>query len=35
MHCSYLGFKHKGDKERVDRPRLIPTLNDEQLELLT
>ncbi|CRL20701.1 unnamed protein product [Penicillium camemberti] len=35
MHCSYPGFKHKGDKERVDRPRLIPTLNDEQLELLT
>lgn len=35
MHCPYPRFKHKADRETVDLPRIVPTPNDEQLELLT
>lgn len=35
MHCPYPRFKHKADRETVDLPRIVPTANDEQLELLT
>lgn len=35
MHCPYPRFKHKANRETVDLPRIVPTPNDEQLELLT